>query len=148
MSENNIMDRKVPTERQELTAKYVVDDGMTIEDAMRKAGYGDGSISVRSVMNTKIWPVLMDKYLKDSYLLDKHKGLLEKKETYRQFNKVTGRVEIVRTDEIDATAVQKGLDMAYKLKGRYSDGVQVNVATQINLDEARSEFEVKEENEN
>ncbi len=141
MSDNNIMDRKVPTERQELTAKYVVDDGMTIEDAMRKAGYSDGSISVRSVINTKVWPALIDKYLKDSYLLDKHKGLLEKKETIKQFNKQTGRVEIIRTDEIDAQAVQKGLDMAYKLKRRYTDGVNVQLNTQINLDGARAEFE-------
>ncbi len=135
-----ILDKPAYNKKQEEVVKLVVDKGMTVEEAMAKVGYSETSIAHRTVLNSRAWPLLMDRYLSNSYLLDKHKSLLEKKETYRFFNRETNRVEIVRTDEIDAQAVAKGLDYAYKLKGKYQNETQINVGVQVNLGNDKEEF--------
>lgn len=72
---------------------------MSISKAMLKAGYPPATAkNPQQLTRSKTWKRLLDEYLPDDYLSKKHKELLEKK---------------------DFNAVAKGLDMAYKLKGKY-----------------------------
>ena len=58
-----------------------------------------------------------NKVLNDQLLLRKHKLLLVSPKIIRRY--VKGDLE-TQTEEIDSQAISKGLDMAYKLKGRYA----------------------------
>ena len=75
----------------------------------------------------------------DSLLTEKHLALLNKEEVVTKSNVTTGEVDVIPTGQIDTMAVSKGLDMAYKLKGRYSKdkeeekGNTTNYITQINI---------------
>lgn len=55
----------------------------------------------------------------DQLLVEKHLELLNKKEKITKNNMTTGQIDVIDTGEIDAQAVKAGLDMAYKLKGKY-----------------------------
>ena len=113
------------TIKQKLAFKEVL-NGSTITSAMSKAGYADTTASTTGKLtSTKGWKELMDQHLPDSALAKKHRELLNKKETIRHYDEESKRTVIEKTDEIDVQAVTKGLDMAYKIKGRYegtSDG--------------------------
>jgi hypothetical protein len=81
---------------------------------------------------------VLRKIMPDIEVAKKHLALLEKKETLRKFDK-EGNVSLVQTDEIDANAVAKGLDMAYKVRGLYPKENNIT-AIQINVDKSREEF--------
>lgn len=120
------------TLRQKAAVKFYLENPRSVSAAMRKAGYSPNTAVDPGVLTkSKGWEELMEKYLKDKYLLNKHKLLLEKKETYREYNPETKKIAVVKTNEIDAQAVSKGLDLAYKLKKRYEEssggGNQTNI---------------------
>ena len=93
----------------------------SISRAMREAGYSSVSSVQPGILTNSIgFQQLMKKHLPDELLTKKHHQLLKKREYKRVFNHVTGEYETVKTNEIDANAVAKGLDMAYKLKGSYA----------------------------
>lgn len=95
--------------------------GKPISKAMRDAGYAPATAkNPKELTNSKTWIKWMNKYLPDDLLGKKHKELLNKKEVIIRNNNKTGKVETVKTGEIDANAVKAGLDMAYKLKGKYA----------------------------
>ncbi len=107
------------TMKQIKAFKEVV-NGSTISSAMRKAGYSvESSKRTNKVTETDGWKELMEKHLPDKLLAKKHLELLNKKETIRTWDKEEHKTIIEKTDEIDSNSVVKGLDMAYKLKGRY-----------------------------
>lgn len=104
-------EKEKPTEstsniRQKKVAKEVIENGGSVSAAMRKAGYSDAYASnPHKLTNTKSWQELMDEYLPDELLSQKHRELLNK------------------TDEdgqVETHAVKSGLDMGYKLKGKYA----------------------------
>ncbi len=73
--------------------------------------------------------------LSDELLAAKHLALLNKNEVKRTFDHDVGEWIEVETGQIDANAVSKGLDMAYKIKGRYAPDKHVT----LNIDTAPSE---------
>jgi len=96
-----------PTIRQKKLAKEIAENGgKPIGESMRKVGYSKAySESPDKLMKTKTWNDLMEQYLPDSLLTEKHQALLNKTD---------------KDDQPETNAVRAGLDMAYKLKGKYS----------------------------
>jgi hypothetical protein len=109
------MNKVQGTIRQKLAAKILVENkGRSVSDAMRKAGYSPKSAkNPKQLTETKAWPMLMKQLLPDSLVMKVHKQLLKKKEVF-----VIGK-ELVYTEQPHSDA-KAGIDMAYKLKGRYA----------------------------
>jgi hypothetical protein len=75
----------------------------------------------------------MDKMgMTDDRLIEYHNKLLNKQEVLIRNNVTTGEIETIHTGEIDSNAVSKALDMAYKVKGYYSNQLN-NPITQNNI---------------
>lgn len=110
----------MPTNKQRLAAKKLLENpGMAISKVMVEVGYDEDTAKNPSdLTESKGWAELMEEYMPDTLLGEKHKALLNKKETInvRSPDGVNTQIE---TDQLDANAVSKGLDMAYKLKGYY-----------------------------
>lgn len=122
------------TIKQERAVKNMSENGGNISKAMRDAGYTDVTAATpKKLTNSKGWHELMEKYYPDELLAQKHNQLLEKKEKVIRNNNKTGKLEVVETGEIDATAVSKGLDMAYKIKKKYemAPGLSINIGVVI-----------------
>lgn len=83
------------------------------------------------VEESKGFKELMEKYLPDSLLAEKHNELLTVPRKIRTIRKGEVKEEI---EEIDSTSISKGLDMAYKIKGRYAPDRTVNVNVDINTE--------------
>jgi hypothetical protein len=64
-------------------------------------------------------------------LVRRHLQLLNKKEKLIRNNMTSGEIETIETGEIDTNAVQKGLDMAYKLKGEYAPDKHINLNADV-----------------
>lgn len=115
----------MPTIKQKLAASKLVENGGIIGKAMISAGYSPATARTpQKLTERKGWKELMNKYLPDDKLLKKHNELLDKKE-YIVIGKI-GEREVIPTGEIDPNAVARGLDLAYKLKGRYKEGATIN----------------------
>lgn len=76
--------------------------------------------------------------LPNELLIEKHLALLNKEEVITKNNMSTGKVDVIPTGQIDTQAVKAGLDMAYKLKGLFSDNT-LNLNVNVN-DETRKEL--------
>ena len=102
------------TIKQKLAFKEVV-KGSTLTKAMSVAGYSPSAVKrTNKLTETDGWHELMAKHLPDSALAKKHRELLNK----REYITIDGDSEDIGPE---TQAVSKALDMAYKLKGRYSD---------------------------
>lgn len=117
------------TIRQKKRAE-IIGKNRTTEQELLEAGYAPSTAKKQppSVMKAKGWIEILDAKLPDSKLLTRHNELLDKQE-YIAIGKA-GEREVVPTGEIDANAVAKGLDMAYKLKSKYpkEGGININDA--------------------
>lgn len=103
------------TSKQKAVAAKITENHGNISKTMREVGYAENTAKKPSnLTNSKGWQELMEKNIPDSLLLRKHKELLNKTEVI-----YSKEGELIRED-IDAQAVSKGLDMGYKLKGRYA----------------------------
>lgn len=123
--------------RQKLAAKKVMENYGNISKTMREVGYSAASAkNPKSLTDSKSWKALMKEYFPDEFLAKKHKQLLNKQEVV--IKSYEGENEIVKTGEIDREAVRAGLDMAYKLKGKYA-------AEKIEVTKERSIEELDEE---
>ncbi len=103
-----------PTIKQKMALRNAVENGGNISKAMRDAGYSPRTAHNPSKLTeSRVWPQLMKKFLPDSLIIKKHHDLLNA--TTAQFvdDEYVG-------EKMDAHAVAKGLEMAYKLKGRYA----------------------------
>jgi len=105
--------------RQKKVAIDVVVNGSSMAVAMKKAGYSKAySTHPEKLTRTRSWQELIEEYLPDSLLTKKHNELLNKKEQIVVRNGKES--EIIVTDEIDVNAVKAGVEMGYKLKGRFA----------------------------
>lgn len=104
------------TVKQKLVAQKV-SKGMSIKGAMLEAGYSPACARTSKVTKMKGFKELMEKYIPDSLLMEKHQELLMVPRIKRVYLKGDLQSEI---EEVDSQAIGKGLDMAYKLKGSYA----------------------------
>ncbi len=106
------------TIRQKNAAKKVVEMGGNVSKAMEAAGYSPKTAKTpKKLTKSKGWEELMKEYLPDKLLAEKHKELLTIPKRVRKF--VKGELES-EYEELDSQAISKGLDMGYKLKGKYA----------------------------
>ena len=98
---------------------------------MLEAGYAKSvSTKPKHLTDSKGWNEIMEDYLPDKHLLSKHKEFLDTPRLVRKW--VKGEIEY-ENEETSPEAV-KALDMAYKLKKRYSD-MNIGQALIVNLSE-------------
>lgn len=121
---------KKVTIKQRLVAKNLSENiGKPVGKAMREAGYAEStSKSPALLTKSKNWPILVEKYLPDKLLARKHKQLLTVPKKIRRY--VKGDLES-EVEELDTNAISKGLDMVYKVRGKYpteKDSGDTNVA--------------------
>lgn len=97
---------------------------------MVKAGYA-ASTSKRTnkVTRTKGWAELMEEELPDKLLAKRHRELLDSRQVEIVHNGKESHAEII--DQPDVQAVSKGLDMAYKLGGKYAPDKHLNVNVEV-----------------
>lgn len=132
------------TEKQKRAIEKIVENRGNISRAMLEAGYSPNSAkNPKNLTQSKLWQKLMDKHLPDDKLAKIHKEQLEAK-TIRSMpfhyklkdNEIKKIIEsegfkfistkrfmttaIVFFSINDVVAIDKALDKAYKLKGKYS----------------------------
>jgi hypothetical protein len=106
--------------RQKKVAKEIMENnGTSISAAMRKAGYSDNyAKNPQELTQTKSWQELMDEYLPDDLIARKHNELLNKMD---------------KEGEIDANAVKSGIDLAYKIKGKFAPEQHEHSVRQVKI---------------
>lgn len=111
----------MPTIKQQKAAEALVGNGGNITQAMITAGYSPNTANTpQKLTESDGFRELMEEYLPDDLLLEKHLELLNKTEKIAKNNNATKQVEVIDTGEPDTQAVSKALDMAYKMKGSYA----------------------------
>ncbi len=113
----------MPTIKQKKAFKETGANGGNIKRAMKTAGYGKTKSD--KLTKSKGWQELLKMHLSDEMLAKKHKQLLDKQEVIVKNNVTSGEIDVIPTGEIDVQAVKAGLDMAYKLKGRYIERTDI-----------------------
>jgi hypothetical protein len=131
---------------------YMENRGISVGEAMRRAGYSDASAkNPKNLTGTAAWAEMMDKYLPDIELVAVHRDLLESKKldtevfplgldelvikklledagcTIRHYEVITtGRNPGVHVWfwAPDQVARRGALDLAYKLKGKMTTKVE------------------------
>lgn len=111
----------MPTIKQKKAFNKIVENRGNVSKTMLEVGYTENSAKNPSnLTDSKGWEELMEEYLPDSLLGKRHKELLNKREHIAKNNNETHEIEVLDTGEPDTNAVKAGLDMAYKLKGKYA----------------------------
>ncbi len=106
--------------QQKLAKKISENSGMLMGQAMVEIGYSKAyAKSPDKLKNTAGWENLMGKYLPDDLLAKRHQELLNKRMVARVYDHNAGEFTNVVVDQPDTNAVKAGLDMGYKLKGKY-----------------------------
>ncbi|MDP4225050.1 MAG: hypothetical protein Q8910_01575 [Bacteroidota bacterium] len=118
------------TTKQKKAIKKIVENHGNVSKSMKEAGYSEKSAkNPKNLTESKGFQELMEKEgITDEFLFQKHKELLDKKETFLKWNSETHEYEVIPTGVIDSQAVKAGLDMAYKIKGKYApDKIEGNI---------------------
>lgn len=76
-------------------------------------------IASDNLTKPKIQLALKDMF-DDNFLAEKHRALLNKKQTIHHYDEVNKEPTLIRTNEIDSYAVKAGLELAYKIKGSFA----------------------------
>jgi len=120
--------RTTPTLRQKALYKKITDNtekgGLTMKEAMLEVGYSINTAETPSkITKTKSWIELMDEYLPDQLLQQKHQEGLD---ATKQEDK----------EQVPDYAVRKQyLDLAYKIKGKNIDTPTQNINLNVVSDE-------------
>ena len=116
--------------KQTLAAQKILETNGNVSAAMKLAGYSvETAKNPQQLTRSKGWQELMQKYLPDNHLMKRHKEFLDAPRQIRTYKK--GDL-VSETEETDPSAV-RALDMAYKLKGRYSAESEGNKTLIINI---------------
>lgn len=108
-------------------AAKIIGKTRTEAEALIQANYSPSYAKSGLIKYTKGWKKLMNDYLPDELVVQRHQELINKREVIKKFN---GEGELI--DQPDTQAVSKGVDMAYKLKGHYAPEKHANI--NLNLD--------------
>lgn len=119
------------TYKQKKAFARTLENNGNVSRAMAEVGYSPATAKNPKILTeSKGWLELCEEFLPDTMLFEKHKAMLEKKETKTIFSHDLGAFVTEMTDQPHGD-VNKALDMAYKLKGKYPDK---NIsAQQINI---------------
>ena len=119
------------TIKQRKTFKKALENGGIVSKAA-KGIYSDAMAkNPQKITKTKGWEILLEENIPDKLLTEKHKELLNAKVKTRQ----TIKGDLTWEEEkMDSQAVAKGLDMGYKLKGRYAPDKKQTVSLNLNAE--------------
>lgn len=109
-----------PTKRQQLAYQIFMEHGgkLSMYQSMIRAGYSHAyAKNSDKLQDTRGWQILIEQFMPDEVLLDAHLKLLNAKRIRKTFKRGELEEEI---EEEDTFAISKGLDMGYKLKGKYA----------------------------
>lgn len=96
--------------------KELAENGGNMGDAIRKAGYSESvALTPSKLTNTKSWKAVVEEYLPDELVAQKHRELLDAKKIVR----LVKNGKVVEYEDVDYQALAKGLDMAHKIRGSY-----------------------------
>ena len=119
------------TLKQKKTFKNTLENGGVVSKAA-KGIYSDSMAkNPQKITNTKGWEELMEQHIPDKLLAEKHNELLNAEIITRSY--VKGELSET-VEKMDSQAVSKGLDMGYKLKGRYAPEKVDNRTLNLNFD--------------
>lgn len=91
---------KKPSMRMRKAAEHLMENPGSVGAALRAAGYSEATVkNPHEVTRSKSWQELMDEFLPESLLAQKHN-------------------ELLHSD--NSQAVSKGLEMGYKLRGTFA----------------------------
>jgi hypothetical protein len=134
------------TIRQQKAIKILMDSGgKSVSGAMKKAGYSEATAKTPSKLTgSKTFKDLFEEYIPDDLLAKKHKELLT---VPIKVKKVKENGKMVTYEYTDVHALKAGLDLAYKVKGRYAPTrINQSVKTGLeNLDDEELGFLLAEE---
>ena len=118
---------------REVLKKVEENRGISREEAMLEVGYGEGYARKGGIGQTDSWQELMRTFIPDELLAERHKELLDKREVITTYDHSTGEKQAIITDMPDTNAVKAGLDMGYKLKGKYAAEKHININIPVPL---------------
>ena len=108
------------TEKQKKAIINAVENGGNVSKAMRDAGYSIETARNPSKLTESVaWDKLMKKNIPDDSLASLHNRFLNKQEIVVKNNNDTKKLETILTEQPNPDAL-KALDLAYKLRGKYS----------------------------
>ena len=113
--------------------------GKSVSKAMRGIYPKSTSKNPQQITRSKSWAILTKQYLPESLIAEKHNALLNKEEYVTKNNMTTGEIDVIPTGQIDVQAVKAGLDMYYKVAGKYAKEGNVT-AIQINIDKFKDSY--------
>lgn len=98
-----------------------INNGMKdLHKAVIAEGYSPAFAASNKLQISKTWQVLLEEYLPDDLIAERHRELLNKRDYVKVKDAKTG-VETVQDAGPETNAVFKAIDMAYKLKGQYKE---------------------------
>src|SRR3990167_2417588 len=122
----------IPKHREVL--KMMGDNGgMSRTEAMIQKNYSPSYADGGKIADTDSWQELMKTYLPDDLLAKRHKELLNKREVVKEYSHEQGEYVQRVTDQPETNAVKAGLDMGYRLKGKYAPEKHFNVNIPVPL---------------
>lgn len=101
----------MPTQKQKIVFKDVMENHTALPVAMKEAGYSDSfSANPQELTRSQGWNELLEKHIPDELLTQKHRELLDAKD---------------KDGNTDYSSIRSGVDMGYKLKGKYAAETKV-----------------------
>ena len=94
--------------------------GGKIAPAVRKHGLSKSYSEKGVFQKSQSWNELLEEKLPDELLATRHQELLNKREVVNVFDHESGEYKNIVLNQPETHAVKAGLEMAYKLKGRYA----------------------------
>lgn len=112
-----------------VAARIVEDRRVSQQQAMIQAGYSKSyATHPHQLKNTKSWKELMEQFIPETLVAQKHMELLTAKKVKRLY--VKGELQ-AEEEEVDTQAVGKGVEMAYKLRGKYAPEIHKHIFEQL-----------------
>lgn len=120
------------TLRQKAAIQKVMENHGNVSKSMREVGYPETTAkNPKNLTESKAWLEIMEESLPDTKLVERHRELLDKRETIIVRDGKESRVEITDQPHSD---VKGALDMAYKLKGAYAPEKSQSINLDVKID--------------
>ena len=117
--------------KQKETFKKTLENGGIVSKAAEGIYSPSMAKNPQKITCTKGWQELMEQHLPDKLLAEKHRELLNAEVKTRQ----TIKGDLIWEEEkMDSQAVAKGLDMGYKLKGKYAPEKSVSLTANLDIE--------------
>jgi hypothetical protein len=111
------------TIKQKLAFREVVLNGSTLTKAMKKAGYADTTATTTGKLtNTKGWRELMQQFIPDEELVQKHKEQLNSSKLVKLYFDIDDEDEV-----IEDVCKKLGVELLYVKVNKTKDGKTANV---------------------